>query len=86
MAKARVRVELDSPQIRKLLKGSDVGKFLLELGNEVASNAGPEYEARLDNVSRKTRILVNVVDPRPEAKFIEMKTGRLARALGATKK
>ena len=82
MAKARVQVKLDSDEIRKLLKGSDVSKFLMDLGEDVASKAGPEYFPVLDTTSRKTRALVNVVDTRREAKFIEMKTGRLARALG----
>lgn len=84
MARARVQVVLDSDEIRKLLKGPEVSKFLVELGEDVASNAGPEYSVVLDTTSRKTRALVNVVDTRREAKFIEMKTGRLARALGAT--
>jgi hypothetical protein len=86
LARGRVLVVLDSPEIRKLLKGSEVSSFLMELGESVASNAGPEYSVVLDNTSRKTRALVNVVDTRREAKFIEMKTGKLARALGATKK
>ena len=86
MARARVQVVLDSPEIRKLLKGPEVSSYLVELGEAVASNAGPEYSVVLDTTSRKTRALVNVVDTRREAKFIEMKTGRLARALGATKK
>ena len=76
---------LDSPEIRKLLKGPEVSSFLVKVGEAVASNAGPEYSVVLDTTSRKTRALVNVVDTRREAKFLEMRTGRLARALGATK-
>lgn len=86
MAKARVQVKLDSQEIRKLLKGNDVGDFLFDLGEKVANSAGPDYKTEKDFESRKTRVVVNVIDPRPEAKFIEMKTGRLARALGANSK
>jgi hypothetical protein len=86
LAKARVVVKLDSEEIRKLLKGNDVADYLAKLGDSVASSAGPEYKAVKDFESRKTRVVVNVIDPRPEAKFIEMKTGRLARALGAVSK
>jgi hypothetical protein len=86
LAKARVVVDLDSVEIRKLLKSRDVADFLYDLGDSVASAAGPDYKAVRDFESRKTRVVVNVIDPRPEAKFIEMKTGRLARALGAVSK
>lgn len=86
MPKARVTIKLDSPEIRKLLKGQEVADFLLDLGNQVASAAGSDYDAVKDFDSRKTRVVVNVIDPRPEAKFIEMRTGRLARALGQVSK
>jgi hypothetical protein len=86
LAKARVQVKLDSVEIRKLLKGNDVGDFLFDLGEKVANSAGPDYKTEKDFESRKTRVVVNVIDPRPEAKFIEMKTGRLSRALGANSK
>ena len=86
MAKARVTVKLDSDEVRKLLKSNDVADFLFDLGEDVASSAGSDYKAVKDFESRKTRVVVNVIDPRPEAKFIEMKTGRLARALGAVSK
>jgi hypothetical protein len=86
LAKARILVKLDSDEIRKLLKSNDVGDYLLDLGKQVADKAGPDYIASLDKESRKTRVVVNVGDPRPGAKFIEMRTGRLARALGETKK
>ena len=84
LAKARIEVKLDSAEIRKLLKSEEVGNFLYEIGQEVADKAGPEYETEKDFQSRKTRVVVNVMDPRPEARFIEMSTGRLARALGDT--
>ena len=82
---ARVEVKLDSPEIRKLLKSNDLAEFLMGIGDAVASKAGGEYSAEISN-ARKSRVVVNVIDPRPEARFIEMKTGNLARALGATKK
>jgi hypothetical protein len=82
MAKGRIYVKLDSPEIKKLLKGPEVKDFLLDLGNDVASKAGPEYKAIADTTSRKSRVVVNVIDPRPKAKYTEMKYGKLARALG----
>ena len=82
MAKARVQVKLDSDNIRALLKGPEVGKFLGDLGNKVASNAGPDYLVDIDYTSRKTRVVVNVYDPAPDARFKEASSGRLARALG----
>jgi hypothetical protein len=86
LAKARILVKLDSPEIRELLKSNDVADYLLELGNKVADKAGPDYLAAVDREARKSRVVVNVLDPRPEARFVEMKTGRLARALGETSK
>jgi hypothetical protein len=86
LAKARILVKLDSSEIRELLKSNDVADYLLELGNEVADKAGPDYLAEVDRESRKSRVVVNVIDPRPEARFVEMSTGRLARALGAASK
>lgn len=82
----RPKVILDYWNIRKLLKGPDVSKFLLELGNDVADAAGSEYLAEVDNVSRKKRVVVNVKDPRRGALQREMSSGRLARALGSVKK
>jgi hypothetical protein len=79
-------VQLDSSEVRKLLKSPEVASYLLSLGETVASKAGPEYKAEIDNESRKSRVVVNVVDDRKEARFIEMRTGRLARALGESKK
>lgn len=82
LAKARIHVKLDSDEIKKLLKSQELTDFLKDRGEDVASNAGAEYEVQVDRESRKTRVVVNVIDPRPAAKFIEMQTGRLARALG----
>jgi hypothetical protein len=79
-------VKLDSAEVRNLLKSPEVASFLLGLGETVASKAGTEYRAEIDNVSRKSRVVVNVVDDRREARFIEMSTGKLARALGESKK
>jgi hypothetical protein len=81
-----VYVNLDSSEVRKLLKSPEVASHLLSLGEGVASKAGPEYRAEVDNESRKSRVVVNVVDDRKEARFIEMSTGKLARALGESKK
>jgi hypothetical protein len=83
---ARARIVLDYWNIRELLKGPDVSKFLLDLGNDVADAAGPDYLAEVDNVSRKKRVVVNVKDPRRGALQREMSSGRLARALGSVKK
>lgn len=84
LLKGRIEVKLDSVEIRNLLKGNEVADFLFELGEEVADKAGPDYEAQKDFQARKTRVVINVIDPRPEARFIEMNTGTLARALGDT--
>jgi hypothetical protein len=81
-----VYVNLDSKEVRKLLKSPEVASYLLSLGETVASKAGTEYRAEVDNESRKSRVVVNVVDDRREARFIEMSTGKLARALGESKK
>ena len=81
-----VYVNLDRAEVRNLLKSPEVASFLLGIGETVASKAGPEYKAEVDNKSRKSRVVVNVVDDRKEARFIEMSTGRLARALGESKK
>jgi hypothetical protein len=81
-----VYVQLDSFEVRKLLKSSEVASFLLDLGETVASKAGSDYRAEVDNASRKSRVVINVVDDRREARFIEMSSGNLARALGESKK
>ncbi len=81
-----VYVQLDTKEVRNLLKSPEVASFLLGVGETVASKAGPEYRAEVDNESRKSRVVVNVVDDRREARFIEMSTGKLARALGESKK
>lgn len=83
MAKARVLVKLDSPAIRELLRSSEVGDFLEDIGQNVAAKAGSEYEVQVDYTSRKSRVVVNVIDPREGAMFREMNTGNLARALGS---
>jgi hypothetical protein len=83
---ARPQLILDYWNIRELLKGPEVSKFLLDLGNDVANAAGSEYVAEVDNVSRKKRVVVNVKDPRRGALQREMASGRLARALGSVKK
>lgn len=85
MAKS-VYVNLDRAEIGKLLKGREVSNFLREIGEDVASKAGPDFIVEIDTQSRKSRVVANVIDPRPEARFIEMRTGALARALGATSK
>jgi hypothetical protein len=79
-------VHLDKAEIGRFLKGPEVSSFLREVGEAVADNAGPEYSVDIDTQSRKSRVVANVIDSRPEARFIEMRTGRLARALGATRK
>jgi len=81
-----VYVNLDRAEVRNLLKSPEVASFLLGLGETVASKAGPEYRAEVDTEARQSRVVVNVVDDRREARFIEMSTGRLARALGESKK
>ncbi len=81
-----VYINLDRAEIGKLLKSSEVANFLKEVGEDVASKAGPDFRVEIDTESRKSRVVANVIDPRPEARFIEMRTGALARALGATKK
>ena len=85
LAKARIYVTLDKAEVGKILKGQELSDFLLNLAQEVASKAGPEYEARISN-ARKSRVISIALDPRPDAKFREMNTGRLARALGATQR
>ena len=81
-----VYVNLDRAEVRNLLKSPEVASFLLGIGETVASKAGPEYRAEVDTEARQSRVVVNVVDDRREARFIEMSTGRLARALGESKK
>jgi hypothetical protein len=83
MVSSRINVKLDSPEVRKLLKSQEVGNYLVGIGNKVASIAGPEYQTEVDYASRKTRVVVNVVDPTEGARFKEASTGKLARALGS---
>jgi hypothetical protein len=78
-----VYVKLDKEAIGELLKSSEVGSFLEEVGDQVANKAGSEYEVQVDYTSRKSRVVVNVVDPREGALFREQQTGNLARALGS---
>ena len=63
------------------MKGQELSSFLLDLAEDVASKAGPEFEARISN-ARKSRVISIALDPSPNARFKEMETGRLARALG----
>lgn len=77
-----VRVQLDRSAVGELLKSQEVSSFLLEIAKDVASEAGGEYEASISS-ARKSRTMAIVSDPRPEARFVEMRTGRLARALGS---
>lgn len=81
MAKARIDVQLDKAEIGKIMKGKELSDFLLEIAQDVASKAGPEFEARISN-ARKSRVIAIALDPSPNARFKEMETGRLARALG----
>jgi hypothetical protein len=81
MAKARIQVKLDSDEIRKLLKSTEVGTFLIGIGQEVASAAGGDYDVEADYNSRKSRVVVNVKDTSEGAMFREMSTGNLARAV-----
>ena len=85
MAK-KVYVNLDRAEIGRFLKGSEVTNFLRKVGEGVASRAGSDYTVQIDTQSRKSRAVANVIDSRREARFIEMRTGNLARALGASKK
>jgi hypothetical protein len=81
LAKARIDVKLDKAEIGKIMKGPELAAFLLELAEDVATKAGPEFEARTSN-ARKSRVISIALDPSPNAKFKEMNSGRLARALG----
>lgn len=85
MAKS-IYVNLDRAEIGKLLKGSEVSEFLKKVGEDVASRAGSDFKVEIDTESRKSRVVANVIDPRPDARFREMRTGNLARALGASSK
>lgn len=76
-----VRVQLDRSAVRELLRSSEVSSFLMEIANEVVSVAGSDYEASISS-ARKSRTMAVVADTRPEARFVEMRTGNLARALG----
>jgi hypothetical protein len=84
MAKARIQVKLDSPEVRALLKGSSVSSYLLGLGNQLADAAGSEYQ--VSSGQRSSRAVVNVYDPNEGAMFREAATGNLARALGRVSK
>lgn len=82
LAKARIDVKLDSKEVRAILKDPELESFLLGIAQDVADNAGSEYEARTSN-ARASRVIAIALDPRPDAKFREMNRGALARALGA---
>lgn len=84
MAKT-VWIELDRAGVGNLLKSPEVASFLEDIGNTVAQNAGPEYQSNINSTRRTTRVIVEVIDPRPDAKWREAKTGNLAKALGAAK-
>jgi hypothetical protein len=79
---ASTRVVLDKQGVGDLLKSKEVGNYLLAIADKVANAAGSEYESRVDYTSRKSRVVAIALDPREEAKFVEMSTGKLARALG----
>jgi hypothetical protein len=79
---ASTRVVLDKEGVGDLLKSKEVGNYLLAIADKVASAAGPEYESKVDYTSRKSRVVAIALDPREEARFVEMSTGKLARALG----
>jgi len=81
---AKVKVELDRESIGRLLKSDDVANFLENIGNEIVGHAGSGYEVNINQTRRKSRVIVEVIDPRPDAKWREAKTGNLARAVGAT--
>ena len=86
MASARVNIKLDKAGVGDLLKSKEVGNYLLALAGKVADAAGPDYESRVDYTSRKSRVVAIALDPRAEARFVEMNTGTLARALGTVSK
>jgi hypothetical protein len=75
---AKVYVRLDRAEVGNLLKSPEVGSFLRDIGKKIAS-ADSNYEVQ--DWTRATRRVVNVVDPRPDARFREMSTGQMARAV-----
>lgn len=83
---ASTRVVLDRIAVGDLLKSQEVGDYLLAIADKVADAAGPEYQSRVDYTSRKSRVVAIALDPREEARFVEMSTGKLARALGTVSK
>lgn len=78
-----IYVQLDSAAVRDLLRSSEVGNYLEEIGQQVANKAGSEYVVEADYTSRRSRVVVNVSDPREGALFRELQTGNLARAVGS---
>lgn len=81
MVRPKVWVQLNSAEVRKILKGPGTTQLLKDLGEQVVQAGGSDYEVQ--EGSRQNRAVVNVIDPREGAMFRESQTGRLARALGS---
>ena len=80
MAKARVYVKLDSKGIAEFMKSAELGNFLEDVAEGIASQAGEGYYTTVDFERRTTRV-ISMVETDDMSR--EMETGALARAVGA---
>lgn len=80
MAK-KVRVELHDEAIQALLKSPGIVADLNRRAEQIAAQAGPEFE--ITNKTHKQRAVVNVEDKTEGSMFREAQTGHLARAVDA---
>jgi hypothetical protein len=79
---ARTRIVFDKQGIRSLLKSPEIGTALRQIAQEVDTAAGGGYEVELTFDRRTSRAISMVKDMSEGARFREMTTGKLARAIG----
>jgi hypothetical protein len=82
---ARPKIVFDKQGIRDLLKSPELGSTLRQVAEEVDAAAGGGYDVELTFDRRTSRAISMVKDMSEGARFREMTTGKLARAIGLSR-
>ena len=77
----KVKLVLHDDAIQELLKSPGIVADLNRRAEQIATQAGPEFE--ITNKIHKQRAVVNVEDKTEGSMFREAETGKLARAVEA---
>lgn len=77
----KVKLQLHDDAIQALLKSPGIVADLNRRAEQIATQAGPEFE--ITNKTHKERAVVNVGDKTDGSMFREAETGNLARAVNA---